>query len=748
MVLADHFDRATPPVAPTSPGLLVDAQGRGTFAVAAPRAESIDLCIRQGSTEHRQRLRHFDGGLRWDRVSGMTPGTRYGLRVDGPWDPNAGLLCNPRKLLLDPWSRGVSHSSSLLSSFFPFEVDAMLDRVGETPIRSEVDNGDDAIWSVVVADDFDWQGDLRPLVDWDSTVLYELHVKGFTQLHPELPPEQRGTYAGLGHPAVTSYLRSLGVTTVELLPLHAAMDEPHLTRLGLTNYWGYSTLSYFAPDPSLATPAAQHAGAQAVLDEVKTMVRNLHAAGFEVILDVVYNHTAEGGADGPALSLRGLDNLEYYWIDHGTFFDVTGTGGTLDPRSRHVMDLILASLRYWVQEVHVDGFRFDLAATLGRDDHGFNPDHPLLRAILTDPVLRGVKLIAEPWDVGTGGWQTGNFPAPFTEWNDAFRDDVRAFWLSDRAMRERSGNDAIGGIRDLATRLAGSSDLLTGQDPLELPAGRSLRSPWASVNYVTAHDGFTLRDLTVYETKRNEANGEANRDGTSDNRSFHHGYEGEVGSGIEGAAEVEEARRRTTRSILATLLLASGTPMLTAGDERYRTQQGNNNAYCQDNEISWMDWSRSRRSDQLRETVSRLLQLRGEHPQLRAPHFLRPADPAALDAGQVAWFGAEGLPIAHEEWMDPSQHLLAMLRPAIPGREGSEHLLVILSTEAEEVALRLPRAPWPQGTARILLDTALESPEGLPRLPLVERSVTIAPGSVVVIGITPDGAEGTSERLS
>ena len=737
-MLADRLDRATPPVAPTSPGLVVDAQGRGTFAVAAPRAESVDLCIRRGTTEHRQRLRHFDGGLRWDHVSGMTPGTLYGLRVDGPWDPSAGLFCNPRKLLLDPWGRGVSHASSLLRAFFPFEVDAMLDRVGEHHQRSEVDSGDVAVWSVVVSDSFDWRGDLRPMVDWDSTVLYELHVKGFTQLHPELPPEQRGTYAGLGHPAVTGYLRSLGITSVELLPIHAAMDEPHLTRLGLTNYWGYSSMSFFAPDPALATPAAQRAGAQAVVDEVKTMVRSLHAAGFEVILDVVYNHTAEGGADGPSLSLRGLDNLEYYWTDHGTFLDVTGTGGTLDPRSRHVMDLILASLRYWVQEMHVDGFRFDLAATLGRDEYGFSHDHPLLRAILTDPVLRGVKLIAEPWDVGTGGWQTGNFPPPFTEWNDAFRDDVRSFWLADRAVRERTGERATGGVRDLATRLAGSSDLLTGQDPPELPAGRSLRSPWASVNYVTAHDGFTLRDLTVYETKRNHANGEDNRDGTSNNRSYHHGHEGELPEGGPEAERIEQARRRTARSILATLLLASGTPMLTAGDERGRTQQGNNNAYCQDNEISWVDWRRTRGGEQLRETVSRLLQLRGEHPQLRSPHFLRPADPERLDAGQVAWFTADGHEMAHEDWMDPAQHLLCMLRPAIPGREGAEHLLVILSAEAEDRRVQLPSAPWPQGTARVLLDTSVESPELLPEEPLVERSLAVAAGSVVVLGITPD----------
>ncbi len=734
---ADRFDRATPPVAPTSPGLVVDERGRGTFAVAAPRAQSVDLCIRQGTAEHRQRLRHYDGGLHWDHITGMTPGTRYGLRVDGPWAPEVGMLGNPRKLLLDPWARGVSHSSPLLSAFFPFEVDAMLDRRDDSPQRSEVDSGDSAVWSVVVDDAFDWQDDLRPMVDWDATVLYELHVKGFTRLHPELPPEQRGTYAGLGHPAVTGYLRDLGVTSIELLPIHAAMDEPHLTRLGLTNYWGYSTMSFFAPDPSLATAASQQAGAQAVLDEVKTMVRRLHEAGFEVILDVVYNHTAEGGGEGPSLSLRGLDNLEYYWTDHGVPQDVTGTGGTVDARSVHAVDLILASLRYWVQEVHVDGFRFDLATTLGRDDRGFRADHPLLRAIVTDPVLRGVKLIAEPWDVGTGGWQTGNFPAPFAEWNDAFRDDVRSFWLADRAARERSGEAGIGGVRDLATRLAGSSDMFTQQDPPGLPEGRSLRAPWASINYVTAHDGFTLHDLTAYESKHNEANGEDNRDGTTDNRSYHHGHEGELPAGDPRRAEIEAARGRTARSVLATLLLASGTPMLTAGDERGRTQRGNNNAYCQDNEISWVDWRRTVPAEQLRATVVRLLHLRGEHPQLRAPHFLRPADPSSLDAGQIAWFDADGAPMAHEAWMDPAQHVLAMLRPAVHGREGAEHLLVILSGAEGPTQVRLPAAPWPQGPAKVLLDTALESPERLPPGPVADRTVTVEPGSVVVLGIAP-----------
>ncbi|WP_010534930.1 glycogen debranching protein GlgX [Brachybacterium squillarum] len=747
----DPFLRATPPVAPTSPGLQVDARGDGTFAVAAPRAEAIDLCVREGRTERRQRLRHVDGGLHWDHVRGMVPGTRYGIRAHGPWNPAEGLFFHPGQLLVDPYTRGLSHASPLLSSFFPFPVDSMLDPRDGLGARRSEDNAADAIWSEVVSDAFDWQGDLRPMTDWDATVMYELHVKGYTQQNPAVPAPQRGTYAALAHPAVTTALRELGVTTVELLPVQAAMDEAHLARRGLVNYWGYSTMAYLAPEPSLATAAAQKAGAQAVLDEVKTMVRGLHAAGLEVVLDVVYNHTAEGGAEGPSLSLRGLDGREYYWYEHGAFQDVTGTGGTLDPRSPHVLDLVLASLRYWVQEVHVDGFRFDLAATLGRDSGGFRPDHPLLRAIAADPVLRTVKLIAEPWDVGTGGWQTGNFPPPWAEWNDAFRDDVRSFWLADRGHRLRSGQRAGVGVRDLATRLAGSADMFTRADPPQLPAGRSLRAPWASVNYVTAHDGFTLADLTAYESKHNEANGEDNRDGTTNNRSWNHGVEGEpagrAGSAARRRAEEEtealhEARDRSARAVLATLLLASGTPLLTAGDELGRSQRGNNNAYCQDNEISWVDWDLDARALAQRDVVRRLIALRGEHAQLRSARFLRPADPADLAPDQVAWFAADGRMLDHGDWMDPHRHLLAMLRPGVPGEGpdgGTAHLLVILSAETEDVQVTPPSAPWPEGTARVLLDTALANQEELPISPLGPEGVRVRPGSVVVLQITvPD----------
>lgn len=716
--------------------------GSGTnFALFSEVAERVELClIGEDGDERRIEITEVDAYVWHVYLPAVQPGQRYGYRVHGPYDPAAGHRCDPSKLLLDPYAKAIAGMASNHPSLYSYDFEDPAERNTE-------DSAEHTMHSVVVSPYFDWGNDHPPAHEYHDTVIYEAHVKGLTMLHPDIDEDIRGSYVAMGHPAIIDHLKELGVTAVELMPVHQFVQDGHLVEKGMRNYWGYNTIGFFAPHNEYS-----HAGQLGQqVQEFKQMVKNLHEADIEVILDVVYNHTAEGNQLGPTLCFRGIDNAAYYRLvegDEAHYYDTTGTGNSLLMRTPHVLQLIMDSLRYWVTEMHVDGFRFDLAATLGRDDHGFRPDHPLLRAITTDPVLRGVKLIAEPWDVGTGGWQTGSFPVPFAEWNDAFRDDVRAFWLSDRAMRERSGDEAIGGVRDLATRLAGSSDLFTGSDPLELPAGRSLRSPWASVNYVTAHDGFTLRDLTAYETKHNEANGEDNRDGTSDNRSYHHGHEGELPARTEGAAEIERARRRTTRSILATLLLASGTPMLTAGDERLRTQQGNNNAYCQDNEVSWMHWARTPRIDAMGETVTRLLQLRGEHLQLRAAHFLRPADPASLDADQVAWFGADGHPMSHEDWMNPSQHLLAMLRPAVRGRQGAEHLLVVLSSEAEAALVTLPGAPWPQGTARVLVDTALETPAELSLAPLTDRTVLVAPGAVVVLGITPDDPEEPPKRLS
>jgi glycogen operon protein len=746
-------------VPPTAPGLRVDAEGFGVIAVAAPRAEHVDLCVRKGDTEQRRRLRHVDGGLHWDTVAGMTPGTVYGLRVHGPWEPENGHWFNENKLLLDPYARAVSHASPLLSAMFPHQVNAMLDEVGDlahpdqrtVPARSETDSADVAVWSVVVEDTFDWQGDQLPRTD---TVLYELHVKGYTALHPEVPEPQRGTYRGLTNAVVLNHLQHVGVTAVELLPIHASMDEKHLTRMGLPNYWGYSTLSYFAPNPAYATAAARDAGPQGVLDEVKEMVRGLHSAGIEVILDVVYNHTAESGYAGPSLSFRGLDNHEYYWMNEGSFVDVTGTGGTVDPRSVHTLDMILASLRYWVESVHVDGFRFDLAATLGRDDRGFRSDHPLLRAISTDPVLRGVKLIAEPWDIGGGGWQTGNFPSPFAEWNDAFRNDVRSFWLADRAARLRTGDGRIGGVRDLATRLAGSRDIIGSRDPRDLPHGRSLRAPWASINYVTAHDGMTLQDLVTYDHKHNRANGEDGRDGTDDNRSWNHGYEGPLPPDQPHRAEILEHRERSARSLLATLLLAAGTPMLCAGDEFGRTQQGNNNAYCQDNEISWVDWSLARSGRGRIDAVHTLLAIRRAFGQLTRTGFPQPVDLENPRAGQVAWFSADGRPMRHEDWLE-GRHVLQMLLYG-DGRTNAD-LLLVFSSSVREVEVTLPVSPWSIGRSRVLFDSTAVGPEPGAQVPagatgdLPAARLMVPAGGVLVLaperpdqGPAPGTAAGTN----
>ncbi|WP_347041724.1 glycogen debranching protein GlgX [Brachybacterium nesterenkovii] len=732
---------------PVAPGLRVDGSGRGTFGVHAPRAQAVDLCVRRGSSEQRIRLTRYDGGMWWDEVEGMTPGTRYGLRVHGPWDPQRARFHNPARLLLDPRGTGISHASPLLSSMFAHEVDALLRPADGMQRPAEDDNADDAVWSVVVPPLGETLREEPLRTPWTATVVYEAHVRGLTMLHPDLPPELRGTYAGLGHRVMTDYLRDLGVTAIELLPIHAIMDEPHLTRLALTNYWGYSTLSYFAPHPGYATRRAQEAGAAAVRDEVRSMVRSLHAAGIEVICDVVYNHTAEGGADGPSLSLRGLDAQDHYWTDHGAFVDFTGTGNSLNMRSGHVVDLIVSSLRHWVREYGIDGFRFDLAATLGRDDRGFRSDHPLLRAITTDEVLRGVKLIAEPWDVGGYGWQTGSFPPPFAEWNDAFRNDVRSFWLEDPARRVRTGTTQIGGVRDIATRLAGSADVFTRHDPQGLPPGQHLRAPWASLNYVTAHDGFTLADLTAYERKRNEANGEDGRDGTDDNRSWNHGIEGPLGpaeiAASEQAAEVARHRRRTARSLMATLLLSAGTPMITAGDEALRTQQGNNNAYCQDNRISWVDWDRDEHQRAMHAATRDLLALRRRFSRLRPATFLGDADPERPEADQIAWFGADGEPMRHGDWLDPDRHTLQMLRPG-PAAVG--HVVLVVNGSVGTELVRGPAAPWSGRGAELLFASCEEELElgedpDEPGRPLLDL-----PGGTLAV-LLVHGTAGVEDRL-
>lgn len=687
-------------------------------AVLASHAEAVTLCLldrdpasSDGWSERQVPLSGPRYGVWTAHVPGVGPGQHYGFRAHGRWDPASGLRYNPAKLLVDPYARGLEGEMALGQAVYGHEVDARGHTVGPGPQPDGTDSRASVPHSVVVDEHFGGEAVPRPRVPWTDTVLYEAHVRGLTMQLSGVPEELRGTYAGLAHPVTIEHLRSLGVTTVELLPIHASVSEPHLLLRGLTNYWGYNTLGFFAPEPRYATESAQRRGAGAVLDEVKGMVRLLHAAGIEVLLDVVYNHTCEGGTDGLHLSWRGLDPTVYYLHDGAAparFADVTGCGNSLDFRRPRVVQLALDSLRYWASEVGVDGFRFDLAVTLGRDPAGFTPHHPFLVALRTDPVLADLKLVAEPWDLGPGGWRTGAFPEPMAEWNDRFRDAVRTFWLADpaAAAHGRAGH----GVRELATRLAGSADLFGHGDP---PLQRGVV---ASVNFVTAHDGFTLADLTSYEHKHNEANGEGNRDGSDNNRSWNHGLEGPVRDPAVGV-EILPLRRRSMRNLLGTLLLAAGTPMLTAGDEIARSQGGNNNAYCQDNPISWIDWELDEDREAMLATVRHLLRLRREEPALRTWDFFR-GRPTPVRASRgdtrpdLDWRLADGAPFTHALWHDPGVRCFQMIRTA---EDGSSVLLVI-NGALDPVDVVLPDAPPRDASAspqpwRLVWDSDAEHPD-------------------------------------
>ncbi|WP_371499262.1 glycogen debranching protein GlgX [Kitasatospora sp. NBC_00374] len=668
--------------------------GRGTnFALWAPAAEAVDLCLfdEQGR-ESRHRLAEQTFQTWHGYLPGVLPGTRYGYRVHGRWDPWTGARWNPAKLLLDPYARAVDGHYTT--------HDATCAAVRNWPEREVADtvrdNRDSAPYvprGVVVHDDDDWYDDHRPKTPWAETVLYELHVRGFTMRHPDIPPHLRGTYAGLAHPAAIEHLTRLGVTAVELLPVHHHVSEDHLQARGLVNYWGYNTLGYFAPHAGYSSAGSR--GQQ--VGEFKRMVRALHAAGIEVILDVVYNHTAESGTMGPALSLRGIDNGGYYRLDRSRrgYADYTGCGNTLDTRQPHTVRLITDSLRYWVTEMGVDGFRFDLASALTRGSDGVEMHHPFLGAVSQDPLLSRVKLIAEPWDVGAGGYQVGGFPPLWAEWNDKYRDTVRDFWRGARPD-----------VRELGYRLSGSSDLYQ----------RGGRRPYASVNYVTAHDGFTLRDLVSYNQKHNEANGEDNRDGTEDNRSWNCGAEGDSTD-----PAVLALRRRQLRNLLTTLLLSTGVPMLTAGDELGRTQHGNNNAYCQDDETSWLDWSLLEQPEwrSLADLTGRLIALRRRHPVLRQRAFF--SGRAAVPGGQrdLAWFTGTGKEMTEADWFTPTA-VLGMLLSGSTMSERDEHgrplrddsFLLLLNAGPQAVSFTLPGAPW-AAVYRTEVDTARdELPEG------------------------------------
>ncbi len=573
----------------------------------------------------------------------LRPGRHYAVRASGPHGP--GSMFNPRTLLLDPYARGL--------------------------VGAEAEN-----WRASVVDAaFDWGGVTKPATPLDRTVIYEAHLRGLTKRHPGVPPALHGTYAGLGHPAMIEHLLGLGVTAVELLPIHAFTTEPRLRALGLTNHWGYNSVGFFAPHSLYATAASRVAGPTAVLNEVKQMVKALHEAGLEVILDVVYNHTAELEIGGPRTSLRGLDNRAYYRQDAaGAYIDETGCGNAVNTATPAVARMVLDSLRYWAGEVQIDGFRFDLAVTLGRDrDHAFTPDHPLLRAITADPALAGVKKIAEPWDVGLGGWQTGAFPTGWVEWNDRYRDRVRNFWLSDVDYARRAGVSPMG-VGGFATRLAGSANMFSRE-----------RGPLAGVNFVTAHDGFTLHDLVSYDVKHNDANGEHNRDGADTNRSFNHGPEGATDDPL-----VLAARRKAMRNLIGTLLLSAGVPMITAGDEFGRTQYGNNNAYCHDSTLTWLDWDHADWQRDLAAHVRHLTRLRRENPALRPRRF----DHAVVDvpdASVIDWYDEHGQTMSIERWTDPSHRTLQFDARSTPDGEPANRVLLIVHGNERPLEVTLPR---------------------------------------------------------
>ena len=676
----------------------------------AAHAEAVQVCLLddEGATTATVDLDAPTQGVWNGRLDGVTAGQRYGLRVHGPWEVEHGHRHNAAKLLIDPYARALTGRLALDPAVFGHVTDdegLPVDGPAEHGGTARLDERDSAAYvphGVLVEPP---TADLtaRPRVPWADTVVYEAHVRGLTMTHPEVPEALRGTYAALGHPAVTTHLRKLGVTTLELLPLQAIGDEVALLRSGRRNYWGYNTLSFFAPEPRYATTAARRDGPAAVLTELHDAVAALHEAGLEVVLDVVYNHTAEGGTDGPTLSWRGLDAASYYRLDgRGRDVDMTGCGNTLDFAHPRVVQMALDSLRYWVQAFGVDGFRFDLAPALARGRDGFDPDHPFLVAARTDPVLADIKLVAEPWDLGPHGWRTGQFPPPFAEWNDAFRDGMRTFWLADAGLLAREGGhggSAGRGVRDLATRLSGSVDLFAhGASP-----DSSLRGPLASVNFVTAHDGFTLADAVAHERKHNWANGEQNADGHGDNRTWNHGVEGPTDD-----EEVLARRRRSMRNLLSMLALSTGVPMLTAGDEIGRTQGGNNNAYSTDDETTWLDWRLEPWQQDLLETTRALLRLRRRYPALRQSRFFAGRPVHRDGTTDLAWFTADATPMDHDRWHDTSLRTVQMYLHG--DAAGHDSVLVVAHGGLEPVTVTLPDRPWATGYTP-LLDTVHETPQ-------------------------------------
>jgi glycogen operon protein len=654
------------------------------FALFSQVASRVELCLFDNPHDRVEAARYDLPERTFNVFHGyfpdVRPGALYGYRVHGPYDPQRGHRCNPHKLLFDPYARAVGRTVQWNDALFGYEVNHPHEDLS-------LDSRDSAPWAPlaqVVDTAFTW-GEDRPLrTPWEKTVIYELHVKGFTRLMPQVPERLRGTYAGLASEAAITHLKRLGVTAVELLPVHFHVDEPFLLKQGRTNYWGYNTLGYFALEPRYCSETDP----ELRLIEFKSMVRALHAAGIEVILDVVYNHTAEGDEQGPTLSFRGIDNSSYYHLVHDNrrkYRDFTGCGNTPWVRHPRVLQLIMDSLRYWVTEMHVDGFRFDLAAALARQSGDVDRMSGFFNVIHQDPVLSQVKLIAEPWDVGEGGYHVGRFPVIWTEWNGRYRDCVRRYWKGDG-----------GTVAELATRLAGSADLYQDDG----------RRPSASINFITCHDGFSLRDLVSYNTKHNEANGEANRDGSNDNLSWNCGVEGPSDN-----PEIVELRRRQMRNLLATLLVSQGVPMLLAGDEVGHTSQGNNNCYSQDNYLSWIDWSDREEARGLLQFTQRLIAIRAEQPALSRRHFLQGSGPDGLN--DVYWLDSNGKQMSVEDWNSSHVKALGMLllgHCSQLDHQGAciigDHLLVLFNAHWDTVLFHLPPAMRSVAGIERLFDTA------------------------------------------
>jgi len=664
--------------APYPLGASYDGEGTN-FSVFSSVADAVELCLfDEEGRETRLELPEMTGHSWHGYVPGIGPGQRYGYRVHGPWHPAAGLRCNPNKLLLDPYARAIEGDVRWSAAVH-----------GHTPgARTRMqpdDSAADVPRSVVVHSQFDWGDDTRPRVPDHETVIYETHVKGFTMRHPAVPAEIRGTYAGMAHPAAIEHLRSLGITSVELLPIHHFVHDGFLLDRGLRNYWGYNSIGYLAPHAEYAAGGTR--GQQ--VDEFKAMVKALHAAGLEVILDVVYNHTGEGSHRGPTLSLRGLDNLAYYRpLDHdpSRYMDYTGTGNSLNMREPYVLQLIMDSLRYWIEEMHIDGFRFDLASTLARGHHEVDRRSAFFDIIQQDPVIRKAKLIAEPWDVGEGGYQVGNFPSPWAEWNAPYRDTVRDLWRGEPDM-----------LHDFGRRFTGSADLYRDEG----------RCPSASVNLITAHDGFTLADLVSYDRKHNLANGGRDRDGESHNRSWNCGVEGPTDD-----PDILALRTRQKRNLLATLFLSQGVPMLLGGDELGRTQDGNNNGYCQDSELSWYDWDAI--DEELLDFTRRLVALRRAHPVFMRRHWFQvgvPEDADATAIRDIEWCGPNGARMGDDEWHIDSAAAIAVYLSGehlvdLNGRAtNDDSFYLALNATAQDMTFTLPDG-WLGGTWACEFDTA------------------------------------------